>query len=37
VRSIRFKFRYDGGGIGKGGTGTLLVDGQEVARTTRGR
>jgi arylsulfatase len=25
-------FAYDGGGIGKGGTATLLVDGQEVAK-----
>ena len=29
---LRFDFKYDGGGIGKGGTGTLLVDGQQVAQ-----
>jgi hypothetical protein len=28
---IRFKFDYDGGGIGKGATGTLLVDEKQVA------
>ncbi|HTG52881.1 MAG TPA: arylsulfatase, partial [Candidatus Tectomicrobia bacterium] len=30
--TIRFEFKYDGGGVGKGGTGTLLVDGKEVAK-----
>jgi arylsulfatase len=30
--TVRFDFHYDGGGIGKGGTGTLLVDGQQVAQ-----
>jgi arylsulfatase A-like enzyme len=30
--TIVFDFKYDGGGIGKGGTGTLLVDDKEVAR-----
>jgi hypothetical protein len=29
--TIRFDFAYDGGGIGKGGTGTLSVDGEKVA------
>jgi len=29
--SIAFDFAYDGGGIGKGGSGTLSVDGHEVA------
>lgn len=29
--TIRFEFAYDGGGVGKGGTGTLLVDGKKVA------
>ncbi len=29
--TIRFDFKYDGGGIGKGGTGSLLVDGAKVA------
>jgi arylsulfatase len=28
--SVRFEFAYDGGGPGKGGTGTLLVNGQSV-------
>lgn len=30
--TVRFDFKYDGGGIGKGGTGTLSVDGQQVAQ-----
>jgi arylsulfatase len=39
---IEFDFQYDGGGIGKGGTGTLRVDGKQVAqgrieRTIRAR
>jgi arylsulfatase A-like enzyme len=29
--TIRFEFRYDGGGLGKGGTGTILVDGKKAA------
>ena len=29
--TIRFEFAYDGGGVGKGGTGTLLLDGKTVA------
>ncbi len=29
---LRGEFRYDGGGMGKGGTMTLLVNGQKVAR-----
>ncbi len=29
--TIKMEFAYDGGGIGKGGTATLLVDGKEVA------
>jgi arylsulfatase A-like enzyme len=29
--SVVFDFAYDGGGMGKGGTGTLSVDGQRVA------
>src|SRR5947199_8054002 len=28
---IRFEFAYDGGGLGKGGTGTLFVNGKTVA------
>jgi arylsulfatase len=30
--TIRFEFAYDGGGMGKGGTGTLSVDDREIAR-----
>ncbi len=29
--TIRFEFSFDGGGLGKGGKGTLLVDGKKVA------
>jgi len=29
--TIRFEFAYDGGGIGKGGTGTLFVNDEKVA------
>ena len=29
--TIRYEFTYDGGGLGKGGTGKILVDGKEVA------
>lgn len=29
--TVRFEFAYDGGGIGKGGVGTLFVDGKRVA------
>jgi arylsulfatase A-like enzyme len=29
---VRFQFKYDGGGIGKSATGTLFVDGQQVAQ-----
>ena len=28
--TIRYEFKYDGGGVGKGGVGTLFVDGQKV-------
>ena len=31
--TIRFDFKYDGGGIGKGGMGTLSVDGKQVAQS----
>ena len=30
--TIRFEFAYDGGGFGKGGTGTLFVNGRRVAK-----
>jgi arylsulfatase len=30
--TIVFDFKYDGPGLGKGGTGVLSVDGKEVAR-----
>jgi arylsulfatase len=29
--TIRFEFAYDGGGVGKGGVGTLFVNGKEIA------
>lgn len=29
--TIRYEFKYDGGGPGKGGTGTLFVDNKQVA------
>jgi arylsulfatase len=29
--TIRYEFVYDGGGVGKGGTGTLYVNGKNVA------
>jgi arylsulfatase len=29
--TIRFMFAYDGGGLGLGGTGTLFVNGKEIA------
>jgi arylsulfatase len=29
--TVRFEFAYDGGGAGKGGLGTILVNGQKVA------
>jgi arylsulfatase len=29
--TLRFEFAYDGGGLGKGGKGTLFVDGKKVA------
>jgi arylsulfatase len=29
--TIRFEFAYDGGGLGKGGNGTLFVDGEKMA------
>jgi arylsulfatase len=29
-RQVRMEFAYDGGGLGKGGTATLYVDGKEV-------
>jgi arylsulfatase len=30
--TLRFEFVYDGGGLGKGGTGRLFVDGTKVAQ-----
>jgi len=29
--TIRFEFEYDGGGLGKGGTGTIFVDNEKAA------
>ena len=34
--TIRFDFKYDGPGFGKGGTGVLYVDGKEVATENHG-
>jgi hypothetical protein len=31
--TLRYEFAYDGGGVGKGGSGTLFVDGQKAAQT----
>jgi arylsulfatase len=31
--TIRYEFAYDGGGLGKGGKGTLSVDGKTVAES----
>ncbi len=31
--SLVYDFKYDGGGMGKGGTGTLMVDGTKVGET----
>jgi len=31
-RQVRVEFDYDGGGLGKGGTATLFVDGSQVAQ-----
>jgi len=28
---VRYEFAYDGGGVGKGGTGTIFVNGEKVA------
>jgi len=30
--TVVFDFKYDGGGIGKGGAGTISVDGKQVAQ-----
>ena len=30
--TIKFDFAYDGGGIGKGGMGTLYIDGKQVGQ-----
>jgi arylsulfatase len=35
--SIRFEFKYDGGGVGKGGTGSLFVDGKLAGTTHIGK
>ena len=32
THQVRLEFEYDGGGLGKGGTATLFVDGSEVGR-----
>lgn len=35
--TLRFEFAYDGGGLGKGGVGTLLVNGKKTAEGRIGR
>ena len=35
--TLRFEFTYDGGGPGRGGTGTILVDGKKVGEGRIGR
>jgi arylsulfatase len=35
--TVRFEFAYDGGGVGKGGTGTLFVNDEKVAEGRIGR
>jgi len=35
--TLRFEFAYDGGGLGKGGTGTLLVNGKKAGEGKIGR
>jgi arylsulfatase len=35
--TIRFEFAYDGGGVGKGGIGTLYVNGEKVGEGRIGR
>jgi hypothetical protein len=35
--TIRYEFKYDGGGVGKGGVGTLFVDGQKVGEARLAR
>lgn len=32
--TIRYEFAYEGGGPGKGGVGTLFIDGKQVATET---
>jgi hypothetical protein len=33
--TVKFEFNYDGGGVGKCGSGQLLVNGQKVRRESR--
>ena len=35
--TIRYEFKYDGGSVGKGGVGTLFVDGQQVGEARLAR
>ena len=35
--TIRYEFNYDGGGLGKGGTGRILVNGEKVAEGRIGK
>ncbi|HMF19330.1 MAG TPA: arylsulfatase [Gemmataceae bacterium] len=35
--TVRYEFKYDGGGVGKGGAGTLFVHGQQVGEARLSR
>jgi arylsulfatase len=35
--TVRYEFKYDGGGVGKGGVGTLLVNGRQVGEARLSR
>ncbi|MBO0759387.1 MAG: sulfatase-like hydrolase/transferase, partial [Bradyrhizobiaceae bacterium] len=35
--TVRYEFKYDGGGVGKGGTGRLFVDGPQVGEARLSR
>jgi arylsulfatase len=35
--TVRFDFAYDGGGLGSGGTGTLLINGKQVGEARIGK
>jgi arylsulfatase len=37
THTVRYEFKYDGGGVGKGGVGTLFVDGRQVGEARLSR